>query len=49
MALEAARAAGEEVEEIEIKAPKAKVFGKQNIRQKQLVSGGVEEDEMDLD
>lgn len=51
VALEAARAAGEEVEEVEIKAPKAKVFGKQNIRQKQLVSGGVEEEEdgMDLD
>ncbi len=51
VALEKARAAGEEIEEVEIKAQKAKVFGKQNIRKKQLVGGDVEEEEdgMDLD
>ena len=52
VALEKLRAAGEEVEEVEVKAPKAKVFGKINARkQRQLVDGGVEEEQdgMDLD
>jgi large subunit ribosomal protein L24e len=49
-ALEEARAAGEEVEEVEVMAPKAQVFGKMNARKlRQRVDGGVEEEGMDLD
>jgi large subunit ribosomal protein L24e len=50
LALERLRAEGEEIEEVEIKAQKAKVFGKMQTRRKQLVDGGVEDENgMDLD
>jgi large subunit ribosomal protein L24e len=50
LALEQKRLEGEEVEEEEVtmKSEKVKVFGKQKLRRKLLVDGGVEE-EMDLD
>jgi large subunit ribosomal protein L24e len=50
VALEKLMAEGGEVEEQEIVAPRAKVFGKMQTRRKQLVDGGVEEENgMDLD
>ena len=45
----AMEAAGQEVEEMPLEREKTKVFGKQKLRRKLLVDGGVEGDEMDMD
>jgi len=48
LALEKERGSGEEIDEVEVRPEKAKVFGKQKLRRRQLVDGGVE-DEMEID
>jgi large subunit ribosomal protein L24e len=48
LALEKERVEGEKEEEVPLTLEKAKVFGKQKMRRKVLVDGGLE-DEMDLD